>query len=145
MAPGRLGQRSSDDSGTRSRTHRCAMNRFLVVRTLSLLVATGLPTGCGCAVTACRRSDLRTALDIMRPGAGARDPGLVSPSAYPQVPLSEVEDDLSRYLRPGETEEVAITRHGKPAGVLIGFGSEDDWFGYQLEHDPASRRRIESA
>jgi hypothetical protein len=30
-------------------------------------VATGLPTGCGCAVTAFRRSHLETALDIMRP------------------------------------------------------------------------------
>jgi hypothetical protein len=35
--------------------------------------------------------------------------------------------------------------HGKPAGVLMGFGSEDDWFDYRLEHDPAFRRRIESA
>ncbi len=61
------------------------------------------------------------------------------------VPLSEVKDDLSKYLRLAETEEVVITRHGKPAGVLIGFGSEDDWFDYRLEHDPTFRRRIESA
>src|SRR4051812_47045376 len=31
-----------------------------------------------------------------------------------QVPLSEVEDDLSRYLREAETQEIVITRHGKP-------------------------------
>ena len=61
------------------------------------------------------------------------------------VPLSEVKDDLSKYLRIAETEEVVITRHGKPAGVLIGFESEDDWFDYRLEHDPAFRRRIELA
>ena len=61
------------------------------------------------------------------------------------VPLSEVKDDLSKYLRLAEKEEVIITRHGKPAGVLIGFGSEDDWFDYRLEHDPAFRHRIESA
>jgi prevent-host-death family protein len=61
------------------------------------------------------------------------------------VPLSEVKDDLSRYLRLAEKEQVVITRHGKPAGVLIGFGSEDDWFDYRLEHDPSFRRRIESA
>jgi prevent-host-death family protein len=61
------------------------------------------------------------------------------------VPLSEVKDDLSKYLRLAETEEVVITRHGKPAGVLIGFASEDDWFEYRLENDPAFRRRIESA
>ena len=61
------------------------------------------------------------------------------------VPLSEVKDDLSKYLRLAETEEVVITRHGKPAGVLIGFGSEDDWFEFRLEHDPAFRRRVQSA
>ena len=61
------------------------------------------------------------------------------------VPLSEVKDDLSKYLRLAETEDIVITRHGKPAGVLIGFESEDDWFDYRLEHDPTFRRRIESA
>ena len=61
------------------------------------------------------------------------------------VPLTEVKDDLSKYLRLAETEDVVITRHGKPAGVLIGFESEDDWFDYRLEHDPTFRRRIESA
>jgi len=43
-----------------------------------------------------------------------------------EVPLSEVKDDLSRFLREAETQDVVITRHGKPAGVLIGFKSEDD-------------------
>ncbi len=61
------------------------------------------------------------------------------------VPLSEVKDDLSNFLRLAEDEDIVITRHGKPAGVLIGFGSEDDWFDYRLEHDPAFRHRIESA
>jgi len=36
-------------------------------------------------------------------------------------------------------------RHGKPAGVLIGFESEEDWFEYRLEHDPRFLRRIERA
>jgi prevent-host-death family protein len=62
-----------------------------------------------------------------------------------QVPLSEVKDDLSRYLREAETQEIVITRHGKPAGVLIGFGSEDDWFDYRLENDPRFLARIERA
>jgi prevent-host-death family protein len=61
------------------------------------------------------------------------------------VPLSEVKDDLSKFLRIAETEEIVITRHGKPAGVLIGFGSEDDWFEYRLMHDPRFLRRIEAA
>jgi prevent-host-death family protein len=62
-----------------------------------------------------------------------------------EVPLSEVKDDLSRYLREAETQEIVITRHGKPAGILIGFASEDDWFEYRLENDPRFLRRIEQA
>ncbi len=62
-----------------------------------------------------------------------------------RVALSEVKDDLSRYLRLAEKEEVIITRHGKPAGVLIGFQSEDDWFDYRLENDAQFLKRIEAA
>ena len=62
-----------------------------------------------------------------------------------EVPLSEVKDDLSRFLREAETQDIVITRHGKPAGVLIGFESEDDWFEYRLETDPRFLRRIEKA
>jgi prevent-host-death family protein len=62
-----------------------------------------------------------------------------------EVPLSEVKDDLSRYLREAEEREVVITRHGKPAGVLIGFASEDDWFDYRLENDPRFLTRVEKA
>jgi len=61
------------------------------------------------------------------------------------APLNEVKDALSKYLRLAEKEEIVITRHGKPAGVLVGFGSEDDWFDYRLEHDPRFLRRIERA
>jgi prevent-host-death family protein len=59
-----------------------------------------------------------------------------------QVALAEVKDDLSRFLRLAETEEIVITRHGKPAGILIGFGSEEDWFDYRLEHHPEFLRRV---
>jgi prevent-host-death family protein len=62
-----------------------------------------------------------------------------------KVPLSEIKDDLSRYLREAETQEIVITRHGKPAGILIGFESEEDWFEYRLENDPRFLRRIEHA
>jgi prevent-host-death family protein len=62
-----------------------------------------------------------------------------------EVPLSEIKDDLSRYLREAETQEIVITRHGKPAGLLIGFESEDDWFDYRLENDPRFLQRIEQA
>lgn len=62
-----------------------------------------------------------------------------------RVALSEVKDDLSKYLRLAGKEEIIITRHGKAAGVLIGFKSEDEWFDYRLENDPRFLRRIEQA
>ena len=62
-----------------------------------------------------------------------------------EVALSKVKDDLSRYLRLAENEEIVITRHGRPAGLLVAFQSEDDWFDYRLEHDPRFLARVEAA
>jgi len=62
-----------------------------------------------------------------------------------KIALSEVKDDLSKYLRLAEKEEIIITRHRKPAGILIGFESEDDWFDYRLENDPRFLQRVETA
>lgn len=62
-----------------------------------------------------------------------------------EVPLATVKDDLSRYLREAEKGEILITRHGKPAGVLIGFRSEEDWFDYRLENDPRFLDRVAKA
>jgi len=69
----------------------------------------------------------------------------VRKSRVKEVPLSEVKDDLSRYLRQAEQRPVVITRHGKPAGVLIGFESEDDWFDFKLENDPRFLARVAKA
>jgi prevent-host-death family protein len=71
--------------------------------------------------------------------------GTIRKSRMRQVPLSEIKDDLSRFLREAGKQEIVITRHGKPAGVLIGFETEDDWFDYRLENDPRLLRRIEAA
>ncbi len=71
--------------------------------------------------------------------------GAVRKSRIKEVPLSEIKDDLSRFLREAGKQEIVITRHGKPAGVLIGFESEDDWFDYKLENDPRFLQRIEQA
>jgi len=65
--------------------------------------------------------------------------------AMRKVALSDIKDDLSKYLRLAEREEIVITRHGKPAGLLVGFASEDDWFDYKLEHDPRFLQRIAAA
>jgi len=62
-----------------------------------------------------------------------------------RVAVAKVKDDLSKYLRLAEDEEIIITRHGRPAGVLIGFESEDDWFEYRLEHHPEFLRRVAEA
>jgi prevent-host-death family protein len=56
-----------------------------------------------------------------------------------------MKDDFSRYLRLAASEEILITRHGRPAGVLIGFESEEDWFEYRLEHHPEFLDRIREA
>jgi prevent-host-death family protein len=62
-----------------------------------------------------------------------------------QIAISKIKDDLSRFLRLAEKEEIVITRHGRPAGVLVAFRSEDDWFDYRLEHDPRFLHRIEQS
>jgi prevent-host-death family protein len=62
-----------------------------------------------------------------------------------KIALSAVKDDLSRYLRLAEKEDIIITRHGKAAGVLKGFKSEEEWFEYRLQHDPTFLRRVDSA
>ena len=48
-----------------------------------------------------------------------------------QVAFAEVKDHLSKYLIEAGTEQIVITKHGKPAGVLTGFASEDDWFDFR--------------
>jgi len=68
-------------------------------------------------------------------------PKAIRGSDVRRISLSEIKDDLSRFLHEAETQEIVITRNGKPAGLLIGFGSEDDW----LENDLRFRRRIERA
>jgi hypothetical protein len=50
-----------------------------------------------------------------------------------------------RFLRLAESEEIVITRHWKPAGVLIGFENDDHWFDYRLEHHPQFLRRVTEA
>ena len=62
-----------------------------------------------------------------------------------RVALNEVKDELSRYLRIAEKEDVIITRHGVPAGMLIGFEDPDDWWEELLLRPPRFQERIEQA
>jgi PHD/YefM family antitoxin component YafN of YafNO toxin-antitoxin module len=59
-----------------------------------------------------------------------------------QVTFEEATADLAKCLQLAESEDVVITKQGQPAGVLIGFASDDDWFDFQLENDPRFLRRI---
>jgi prevent-host-death family protein len=65
--------------------------------------------------------------------------------AMKKVALSKLKDDLSKYLRLAEKEQIIITRHGQPAGILKGFASDDDWIDFQIENDPRFLKRVEKA
>jgi len=62
-----------------------------------------------------------------------------------QIPLNQVKDDLSRYLRMAEKEDIIITRHGIPAGILIGFEDPEAWWEELLLRDPRFRERVAQA
>lgn len=62
-----------------------------------------------------------------------------------QVAFAELRDHLSRYLLEASEDQIVITKHGKPAGVLSGFSGEDDWFDFQLENDPRFLKKIEES
>ena len=59
--------------------------------------------------------------------------------------MAEAKSDIRRIIREAEKEGVLITRHGRPAALVIGFRDEDDWFDYRLEHDEKFLRRIAKA
>ena len=59
-----------------------------------------------------------------------------------KVPLHLAKDGLSSLLRKAAKQRIIITRHGRPAGVLIGFADEEAYFDYQLENDPRFESRI---
>ena len=62
-----------------------------------------------------------------------------------QVPLNEVKDDLSRYLRMAASENIIITRHGVPAGILIGVEDPEDVWEELLLNSPQFKARIAQA
>ncbi len=59
--------------------------------------------------------------------------------------LAKLKDDLSRYLRLASKEEVVITRHGRPAGLLIGFEDEEAWIDCRIENHPEFLERVAEA
>jgi prevent-host-death family protein len=61
------------------------------------------------------------------------------------IPLTEAKDDLSAVIRRAEREQIVITRHGKPAAVIVGFENEEDWIEYRMLNDPKFMKRIAEA
>jgi prevent-host-death family protein len=59
--------------------------------------------------------------------------------------MTEAKNDICALIREAEKDEVVVTRHGKPAAVIIGFADEDAWFDYRLEHDETFLQRIAKA
>ena len=62
-----------------------------------------------------------------------------------QVPYDQAKENLSQYLQIAETENVIITRHGVPIGVLIGFKESEDWWEEALLQNPYFQERIAQA
>jgi prevent-host-death family protein len=59
--------------------------------------------------------------------------------------MTEAKNDICALIREAEKDEVVVTRHGKPAAVIIGFADDDAWFDYRLEHDERFLRKIATA
>jgi hypothetical protein len=62
-----------------------------------------------------------------------------------QVPLDSKDDQLKSLLEKAAQDDVLLMSDGRPVGVLIGFGDDDDWFDYQIDSDPRIVKRIEEA
>lgn len=59
-----------------------------------------------------------------------------------KVPLTEVKDNFSEFIRRAGKEEIVVTIHGRPAAVIIGFEDEDDWLEYRLLNDERFQARL---
>ena len=58
------------------------------------------------------------------------------------APLNLVKDSFSEFVNRACDEQVLVTRHGRPAAVIIGFADDDDWIDYRLEHDEKFVQRM---
>jgi prevent-host-death family protein len=59
------------------------------------------------------------------------------------TPLSTLKDHLSSFVKKSVKEEIVITNHGKPVGILKGFADEDDYLEYRLLNDPRFQHVVE--
>jgi len=61
------------------------------------------------------------------------------------APVAEVKAKLSAYLNASEEGPVVVTRNGKPVGVLIATGDEDDIERLVLGYSPKFQRILQAS
>ncbi|MEL6248589.1 MAG: prevent-host-death protein [Cyanobacteria bacterium J06648_16] len=54
-----------------------------------------------------------------------------------QISIEEAATDLLGYFQQAKEDTVIVTKEGKPVGLIIGFGDDDDWWEQLLlKHPP---------
>ena len=62
-----------------------------------------------------------------------------------EVALADAKTHLNSLVKSAEDAPIILTRHGKPAAVLIGFEDEDAFLEWRLANDPGLRERVREA
>jgi len=70
-----------------------------------------------------------------------------TPKKLIRVPLSQIKNNFSEYIKRSKKDDLVITIHGKPVAVIIGIEieDEDDLIDYRLLNNPAFKRKITKA
>ncbi len=61
------------------------------------------------------------------------------------VTVKDAKNRLTELLREAEDAPIVITRHGTPAGAIVGFADADDFVDWQMLNDPQMRERVARA
>ncbi len=61
------------------------------------------------------------------------------------VPLAEVKDQFSAYVKESQTSPIVVTKNGKPVALLTGIEDRDDLDALLLAHNPRFVELIEQA
>ena len=59
-----------------------------------------------------------------------------------QIQIGEVQNELLRFLKMAQEEDIILINEGKPVGYLVGFADEDDWIDYLMLHDPKFKDKL---
>ncbi len=61
------------------------------------------------------------------------------------VPLAQVKDQFSAYVKESQTSPIVVTKNGKPVALLTGIQDRDDLDTLLLAHNPRFVELIEQA